>query len=158
LPIRIDAGTSRDEANGGDGRGRNVMTTMTLVGAVTLPGLDQSVAHARRFVGGLVGHDHRRFDDASVITSELVTNSVQHSRSGRGGHVVVIVEADEDVIQISVIDDGGQGNKPHVRHDPYAEDGRGLVIVGNLADKWGVEAEGQYTAIWVHLEIPDSTV
>jgi anti-sigma regulatory factor (Ser/Thr protein kinase) len=97
-------------------------------------------------LGGLVGHDHRRFDDASVITSELVTNSV------------VIVEADEDVIQICVIDDGGQGSKPHVRDDPYAEDGRGLVIVGNLADKWGVEAEDQYTAIWVQLEIPDSGV
>ena len=134
------------------------MATMTLLGAVTLPGFDQSVAHARRFVGGLVGHDHRRFDDARVITSELVTNSVQHSRSGRGGLVVVVVEADEDVIQISVIDDGAQDKEPHVRDDPSAEDGRGLLIVDNLADKWGVEAEDQYTAIWVHLEIPDSTV
>jgi anti-sigma regulatory factor (Ser/Thr protein kinase) len=99
---------------------------------------------ARRFVGGLVGHDHRRFDNASVITSQLVTNSVQHSRAGQGGLVVVIVEADEDVIQISVIDDGGQGNKPHVRDDP--------------AGKWGVEAADRCTVIWVQLEIPDSGV
>lgn len=42
------------------------------------------VTHARRFVRSALA-DCAAADDAVLLTSELVTNSVQHSRSARGG-------------------------------------------------------------------------
>jgi anti-sigma regulatory factor (Ser/Thr protein kinase) len=129
------------------------MTTMTVLGSLTLPGVDRSVACARRFVGEILGCDHPRLDDALVVTSEFVTNAITHSRSGLGGLVTIAVEGVPDQsLRISVIDDGADGAKPHVRDDLDAEDGRGLLIVSGLADDWGVDAGDAATTIWARLD------
>jgi anti-sigma regulatory factor (Ser/Thr protein kinase) len=135
------------------------MTTMTVIGSLTLPGVERSVAYARRFVGDMLGQDHPRFDDARVVAGELVTNSITHSRSGQGGFVTVALDgASGRAIQIRVIDGGSDTAKPCVRDDPYAENGRGLLIVQSLADEWGVQAGTDATTIWARLDFPDSAV
>jgi anti-sigma regulatory factor (Ser/Thr protein kinase) len=160
-PIRIDAGSSWDKACG-DNRmmmRRNEMTMMTVIGSLTLPGVERSVAYARRFVGDMLGQDHRRFDDARMVAGELVTNSITHSRSGQGGFVTVALDGGPGrTIQIRVIDDGSDTAKPCVHEDLYAENGRGLLIVQNLADEWGVEVHDDATTIWARLDFPDSAV
>ena len=136
------------------------MTTMTILGSLTLPGVERSVAYARRFVGDMLGHEHPRIDDALVVASELVTNSITHSRSGQGGHVTITLEGGGPTraVQLSVVDDGAESAKPSVREDPYAEDGRGLFIVEHLADAWGVDIGDETTTIWARLDFPDSAV
>jgi anti-sigma regulatory factor (Ser/Thr protein kinase) len=135
------------------------MTAMTILGSWTLPGVERSVAYARRFVGDLLGRDHPRLDDALVVAGELVTNSIAHSRSGQGGFVTLALDGGPGrTVRIRVIDDGSDTAKPCVREDPYAENGRGLLIVQNLADEWGVEIGAAETTIWARLDFPDSAV
>ena len=50
-----------------------------------------------------------------------------------------------------VADDGAGGEVPHVRDEPFAENGRGIVIVTALAAEWGVEAEHDGTTTWFRL-------
>lgn len=128
------------------------MGGMTVLGALTVPGAERSVAHARRFVRDMVGDGHPAVDDAELCTSELVTNAVVHTRSGDdGGRVTVTVARGGGVLEICVGDDGAASDLPHVRAAPFAEDGRGIVIVTALADEWGVEAERDGTTTWFRL-------
>ncbi|MEV0405480.1 ATP-binding protein [Actinoallomurus sp. NPDC050550] len=127
------------------------MGAMIVLGTLTLPGSERCVVHARRFVRDLMGEAHPAVDDAELCTSELVTNAVVHTKSGRGGHVTITVARDGDLVEICVGDDGAGGEVPHVRDEPFAEDGRGMVIVTALAAEWGVEAERGGTTTWFRL-------
>lgn len=127
------------------------MGGMTVLGALTVPGEERSVAQARRFVRDLVGDDHPAVDDAELCTSELVTNAVVHTRSGDGGRVTVTVAQGGGVLEICVGDDGAGGDLPHIRTEPFAEDGRGVFIVTALADEWGVQGEHDGTTTWFRL-------
>ncbi|WP_433175344.1 ATP-binding protein [Actinoallomurus sp. CA-150999] len=127
------------------------MGAMIVLGTLTLPGSERCVVHARRFVRDLMGEDHPAVDDAELCTSELVTNAVVHTTSGRGGHVTITVARDGDMVEICVGDDGAGGEVPYVRDEPFAEDGRGMVIVTALAAEWGVEAERGGTTTWFRL-------
>jgi anti-sigma regulatory factor (Ser/Thr protein kinase) len=127
------------------------MGAMIVLGTLMLPGSERCVAHARRFVRDLVGEDDPVVNDAELCTSELVTNAVVHTDSGKGGHVTITVARDGDVLEVCVADDGAGGDVPHVRDEPFAEGGRGIVIVTALAAEWGVEAERDGTTTWFRL-------
>jgi anti-sigma regulatory factor (Ser/Thr protein kinase) len=129
------------------------MPAMTVLGSLTLPGVRRSVAHARRFLRDLLGAHHPALDDTELCTSEVVTNSVVHSDSGRGGHVTIVAAEDgAQIVQVTVINDG-TGGVPLASAPPdaEAEDGRGLVIVGELADAWGVDVIDGRTAVWFRI-------
>jgi anti-sigma regulatory factor (Ser/Thr protein kinase) len=147
---RIEAITVRDEACR---MVRRAATgAMTILGTLTLPGSERSVAYARRFVRDMIGAGHPAVDDAELCTSELVTNAVAHTASGVGGRVSITVAAGADGLRIGVTDDGAQGRVPHVRREPLAEDGRGILIVTTVAAEWGVEAgENGTTTTWFRL-------
>ena len=87
----------------------------------------------------------RAADDARLLISELVTNSVRH---GAGDHVTVIVDAERPgVLRCEVIDDGG-GFVPRARGNRTIG-GWGLDLVEQLARSWGVR-EGS-THVWFEL-------
>ena len=92
-----------------------------------------------------------RLEDARLLLTELVTNSVRH---GQGDHVRVILDRqDGDVLRCEVVDDG-HGFLPIAR--PRRGDqigGWGLHLVERIADSWGVR-EGS-THVWFELG-PDS--
>jgi anti-sigma regulatory factor (Ser/Thr protein kinase) len=72
---------------------------------------------------------------AALLVSELATNAVRHS--GAGEFVVEIeFRTDEGLVWVGVTDDGP--GFPTPRTPPVtAEHGRGLQLVGTLADRWG---------------------
>jgi anti-sigma regulatory factor (Ser/Thr protein kinase) len=71
-----------------------------------------------------------------VLVSELATNAVRHG-SRRDFEVSVQHEPGEDRLWVGVTD-SGTGN-PVVRTPPVtAENGRGLQLLGLLANRWGV--------------------
>lgn len=109
------------------------------------------VAAARRWVAGLyAGHSYA--DDLELVVSELVTNAIEHSRSGLGGTVSVTVAEWRGEVRVYVADDGTpvtEGEPASVPHLPEdgqelgAESGRGLVLVDALSSRWGyVPADG----------------
>ncbi|HEY7485870.1 MAG TPA: ATP-binding protein [Streptosporangiaceae bacterium] len=103
--------------------------------------------HVRRWLRDLVGADHPAYHDAAVCISELLTNALRHTDSGRGGQMRVQVALADGALWGEVADDGCAATVPHVRDDP-GESGRGLRIVDAYADAWGVERRGSGHAVW----------
>ncbi|WP_449066831.1 ATP-binding protein, partial [Planomonospora algeriensis] len=94
------------------------MTAPRLLGQADLPGELAAVPRARRYVRGLLdGTGHARTDDALLLVTELVANSVRHSDSGRvpGGRVSVAVIEWDGTLHIDVIDAGSADSLPRIR-------------------------------------------
>ena len=84
---------------------------------------------ARAFVRQVLGGGHPALERATLLTSELVTNSVSHSNSRlAGGTITVTVRTAEDRVRIEVTDDGGPTEPAVCRDDDLAETGRGLQL------------------------------
>ncbi|MFF2325771.1 MULTISPECIES: SpoIIE family protein phosphatase [unclassified Streptomyces] len=121
-----------------------------------------------------VGVSERLADDAAVVASELVTNAVVHA----GTNVEVLCrleEAVEDEAAALVLevsdhhpartvrsereeDDGAADTAAGAAHSE-AEDpddyGRGLQLVGTLAERWGITYRTGLKTVWARLPVDD---
>ena len=123
-----------------------------ILGSATLPGRPAYVREARRLVAAAIGAGHPRADAALLLTSELVTNAVTHSRSGRpDGTVDVLVATGIYGLLVAVTDDGSDSNVPAIRSSPGAESGNGLLLVETLADAWGYRHRRGRMMVWFRL-------
>ncbi len=94
---------------------------------LTIPGRPEHVATARRFVTAVLGEGHPEADTATLLTSELVTNSLRHSASGRdGAKVLVAASRAPRWLRVEVTDDGAATFPALRRAGSGAEQGRGL--------------------------------
>ncbi|MEV7006023.1 ATP-binding protein [Streptosporangium sp. NPDC051022] len=135
------------------------MRALGLLGQVDLPAEDAAVPRARHYVRDLLnGVGHPRTDDALLLVSELVTNSVRHSDSGRvpGGRVVVAVSSHFGTLHIDVIDAGSAGRQPYVSSgvSPDSGGGRGLWLVQELSSAWGWYETTAGRVVWFQLTGP----
>jgi anti-sigma regulatory factor (Ser/Thr protein kinase) len=115
-----------------------------------LPGTPQSVSAARQIARQLLGDEHPATETAMLLVSELVTNSVMHSRSGEpGGSVTVALCSGPAGILIQVCDDGGS-SEPRVSAiaGDGAEHGYGLLLVDVLAERWGTISSPEGRVTW----------
>ena len=111
------------------------------------------VRDARRFLAGLLD-DHQMTDgDALLCLSELVTNAVMHSHSREpGGSFTVRVQLNGQRLRVEVGDQGGHWHSPPPAN--AEERGRGLVIVGQLASRWGCQGHSQTGwTVWYELDL-----
>ncbi|MFE7426341.1 SpoIIE family protein phosphatase [Streptomyces sp. NPDC057545] len=121
-----------------------------------------------------MGVSERLTDDASVVASELVTNAVVHA----GTNVELLCrleEATEDEVAALVLEvsdhhparavrgerpeDGGPADDSAATGfaaptDP-AEYGRGLQLVGTLAERWGITYRTGLKTVWARLPVDD---
>lgn len=126
----------------------------SVLGALTVPGSPQHVASTRRFITHTVAAVPRIDSDAAtLLTSELVTNAIQHSRSGDGGSVTVTVIGLPDGVLVEVADQGA-AETPAVKNELYAAEGHGLYLVQQLARRWGYLHDPAGTTVWFHLTAP----
>lgn len=120
-----------------------------------LPGHRTSVGAARRFVGARLT-SWRVPDDACanavLLVSELATNAVLHTVSLR--ILCGIGLLPDDRLRLEVHDRDGSGRRlPRRAPGPDDEGGRGLLLVREIADSWGV-ARSALTggnAVWANL-------
>ncbi|MFG2085912.1 MULTISPECIES: ATP-binding protein [unclassified Spirillospora] len=128
------------------------MTVPTLrFDALLLPGMDRAAGHARRWLRDVLG-EHPALDDAALCLSELVTNALRYTESGRDGQVRVEVSHSEDAVRVEVIDDGGATSVPHLAAvDETDVCGRGLRIVAFLTTSWGVAHRDKGHAVWFEI-------
>jgi len=91
-------------------------------------------------------------DDAQLLMSELVTNSVRHSGATATEGVVVRVELNRRMLRIEVEDPGRDGVVAPRAADGQIGGGFGLNLVQALSERWGVErvAAGG-TRVWAQL-------
>jgi serine/threonine-protein kinase RsbW len=120
-----------------------------------LPFSPASVCAARRRLRGWLADndvDGDSIEDARVVVSELVANSVRHARPLPDGSILVSWTRKADGVLVSVTD-GGSGTRPRpVRASSTAVAGRGMAIVDMLAEEWW--AERTRTRCTVHALLP----
>jgi anti-sigma regulatory factor (Ser/Thr protein kinase) len=90
--------------------------------------------------------------DATTVVAELVGNSVRHAQPLPGSVIRVAWRLlAGHVLEIRVTDGGAaSGPLPRVAA-PDAVNGRGLTIIGVLAEDWGVERDGLGQCVWAEL-------
>jgi anti-sigma regulatory factor (Ser/Thr protein kinase) len=120
---------------------------MTVLGEITLPGVEPSAARARRFMRETLGAGHPALDDVQVCTCELLNNGLRHTKSGQGGQINLKLGQAAGTLWVEVTDDGADGARPRLR-SPNGESGRGLHIVDALAARWGYVPVGDRTTVW----------
>jgi anti-sigma regulatory factor (Ser/Thr protein kinase) len=108
---------------------------------------ERAPAAARRAVDDLrpVLTEEAR-DDARLLLSELVANSVQH---GAGETITVLMDPQPDVLRCEVIDDGDGFVPPSPQGRAWG--GWGLNLVSRLSRRWGI-SKGS-THVWFELPI-----
>lgn len=116
---------------------------------IRLPGLAIEVSAARRFVRDVLG-EHPGRTDAVLLTSEIGTNAVEHSRSGRpGGSFLVNVRWTVEWVRVAVTDEGAAGAPCLQRGGTAREGGRGVALLDELAVRWGFSRRStRGTEVW----------
>ncbi|QXE39353.1 ATP-binding protein [Streptomyces sp. GMY02] len=95
-------------------------------------------------------------DSALLVLSELLTNASRHTRVSLGREIETRYLSRPGVVRIEVHD--SSACRPELRGlDPDSVDGRGLVLVAALANKWGADkrddgAPGK--VVWAELSLP----
>lgn len=122
------------------------------------PGLPSQVKHARRFVARCLS-SFSEADTAILLTSEVVTNAVVHSASGRPGgkfDIAVIVAGGNVRVEVG---DAGSGSVPvpqeRAAYD-IADHGRGLDLVEALSTRWGTTDRDHGRVVWFELRTPEA--
>jgi serine/threonine-protein kinase RsbW len=134
-------------------RGAAGNSRATVLGSMTIPGRPEQVRLARAFVARTLGTNQTGADAdaATLLTSEIVTNAIQHTKSGTdGGTVTIVVIGVSRGVLVEIIDDGSAGT-PVVKGDLYAAEGHGLFLVQHLASQWGYLRDAAGTTVWFHL-------
>jgi anti-sigma regulatory factor (Ser/Thr protein kinase) len=113
------------------------------------------VKNARRFVSSFLVEAGMEplVADAELAVSELFGNAVMHSQGATAAEVVIVPSRSD--VRIEVRDDGKPPDHDVAQHDPspLEPSGRGLMVVGMLADRWGVERGAAGTSVWFELEL-----
>lgn len=119
---------------------------------LTIPARPEHVATARQFVIATLGDDNPLADTASLLTSELVTNSLQHSNSTYDGAILAVGAARATHwLRIEVVDDGAP-TLPTLRQPTLDdESGRGLALVDSLSTRWGTQRTDAGTTTWFEI-------
>ncbi|MEV5534759.1 ATP-binding protein [Streptomyces prunicolor] len=112
----------------------------------------RSVALAREFTRNTLADwaITGRIDDVLLCVSELATNAILHGVPPGLGFALRLCIHRDGVLRTE-IRDSGTGDLRKVR-TPYrdldADNGRGLMLVSMLADKWGVGERAPGKVVW----------
>ncbi|HEY2635993.1 MAG TPA: SpoIIE family protein phosphatase, partial [Solirubrobacteraceae bacterium] len=114
-----------------------------------LPHGEDSPAVARRAVARSLNGTLPEpvLDRVLVLTSELVTNAIRH---GGAGPIELHARVDTLALRVEVRDTGTGFVPEPPRPGPHG--GFGLLLVGEGADRWGVEA-GQGSCVWFEIDL-----
>jgi anti-sigma regulatory factor (Ser/Thr protein kinase) len=104
---------------------------------------------ARRTVAEFLGTQvSRRFaEDASLLTSELVSNSVIHAGMSETDLIRLDLDLDLDRLRVTVSDAEG----PFASTPTRVTGGWGLVLVERVSDRWGVRSDPP-NSVWFELD------
>ncbi|MEV8452621.1 ATP-binding protein [Streptomyces sp. NPDC052095] len=113
-----------------------------------------SVGASRAFVIDVLSEWdlHSLIDDIALCVSELTTNALLHGVPP-GREFCVDLRRNGDSVRLEVRDSGP--GRPAIRHiDPDACSGRGLRIVNELADSFGVDDHAVGKTVWLTFKTP----
>jgi histidine kinase-like protein len=114
-----------------------------------VPGQERQLGRLREWLAGLLPPGPAR-DDVTCVMTELATNAIRHTASGRGGWFGVEVIWYGPTVRVAVADNGGP-TEPALIEDPLAEHGRGLLLVRGLSLRTGVVGDHRGRLIWADI-------
>lgn len=118
-----------------------------------LPPRPRAVPTARHAFDGLSDRiSEASLEDARLLVSELVTNSVRHAGLAPSQLITVQAEIIDNRLHVEVRDEGGGFEWPSGPPDPLANEGWGLFLVARLAERWGLVDDGA-TKVWFELPL-----
>ena len=92
-----------------------------------------------------------KLEDARLVVSELVTNSVLHAGLSPDDQIRLSVEASAVSVRGKVCDPGPGFRKPSkLGPRPDFSGGWGLPIVDRISDRWGVD-RNSYACVWFEI-------
>ncbi|MFD3972099.1 ATP-binding protein [Streptomyces cyaneofuscatus] len=103
----------------------------------------------------LLDRGESRAHDVLLCVTELATNALRHGvPTGRGFRVQIFLERMEMALRVE-LRDSGDGRVRAADALPGVEDegGRGLLLVGALADKWGVAERNPGKIVWCEFNL-----
>ena len=103
-----------------------------------------------------VGVDPVLVDECEIVISELVTNAVRHAKPLADGKIRVSWSVRAGVVEIDVTDGGGPTSPRPAPRSVWSAGGRGLRIVGSLAQEWGVRENSTGSTVWASMGGPSS--
>jgi serine/threonine-protein kinase RsbW len=120
---------------------------------VTVDADPTAAREARRAVadGGLVSSGVE--PTLLLLVSELVSNSVRHAGLRAHERIRLRARCDEECAYVEVCDAGNSGRVPAKRlhADALEPGGLGLMLVDEMADRWGVACNDDETCVWFEL-------
>jgi serine/threonine-protein kinase RsbW len=122
---------------------------------VTVHAAPTAARQARHAVArhGLVSGDQE--PTLLLLVSELVSNSVRHAglRDDERIRLRARFERERECTYVEVCDAGHTGRVPAKRAhgDALEPGGLGLVLVDEMADRWGVASNDDETCVWFEL-------
>jgi anti-sigma regulatory factor (Ser/Thr protein kinase) len=117
----------------------------------------ENLGRIRRALEGM-GLPDQVIGDATLLTTELVTNSIRHAGLGPDDYIDVAATWSGTVLRV-VVRDSGSAAAPSeivagsIRPAPGGQSGWGLYLVDKLATRWGTNFEGS-AGFWFELEYP----
>jgi anti-sigma regulatory factor (Ser/Thr protein kinase) len=109
---------------------------------------DPSAARlAREAIAPLLHEDGKFADDVQLVTSEIVSNVVEHTHDGGR------LDAWDDNPLVLEVEDFDP-NIPTIPPVQTEQGGRGLSLVDGLAEEWGVEPTETGKVVWAKFERP----
>ena len=88
-------------------------------------------------------------DRATLLATELITNALRHT-SGRVQLTALPLHRDGRTLRLEVTDTSSTPPR-RMPSDENATGGRGLLLVEELADTWGVTPRGTGKSVWVEI-------
>jgi anti-sigma regulatory factor (Ser/Thr protein kinase) len=117
----------------------------------TFAGSVDQVRQARSFVGRVLD-DCPVADVAALLASELATNAIIHTASGKDGKFAVIVHCAGTWARVEVWDEGSVSIPVACSRGTPGESGYGLGLVELMASRWGQEGGVRGRVVWFELE------
>ncbi|MGH8972722.1 MAG: ATP-binding protein [Acidimicrobiia bacterium] len=128
-----------------------------------IPATPVAPATARRAIASLAPHlDSRVVEDAELLVSELVTNSLRHGGLTDTQGIEVCLRASPQTVMVEVADRGRGFGGHRPKPEPVAADADvarsvlkdgpnwGLFLVDQIAWRWGISEHGD-VRVWFEL-------
>jgi len=113
-----------------------------------IPAHPDAGAIARRAVSRWMRGDPR-LEDSLLAVTELVNNAVLHGGLGEDEDLTVEMRASDGGVRLTVRHTGGPfdvDEPARWSRDPEAS--RGLAIIEQIADRWGIDSDGGEVTAW----------
>ena len=113
-----------------------------------------AAAAARRVLDGFRGQlEEDVIDRSALVATEVVTNSVTHAGLTAAQPIDLNIQLSSACLRLEVTDEGTGGFDPAITPpDAGRDSGRGLWMIDQLTDRWGVDFS-RSTHVWCEFDL-----